>query len=108
MKLGAHLTPYVLNSRDINDTVSKVERQLNAAAGSVAELGKRTELMDRALRNVETVPDDGSAAKLLGLEEKLPDSDSEVAALAASSLSESVASIGVSRPTVAEEGRLPD
>ena len=91
-----------------NDTVSKVERQLNTAAGSVAELGKRTELMDRALRNVETMPDDGSAAKLLGLEEKLPDSDSEVAALAASSLSESVASIGVSRPTVAEEGRLPD
>jgi DNA recombination protein RmuC len=61
-----------------NDTISKVARQLNTAAGSVAELGKRTDLMDRALRGVETMPDDGSAAKLLGLEEKLPDGDGEL------------------------------
>jgi DNA recombination protein RmuC len=60
-----------------NDTVGKVTRQLNTAAGSVIELGKRTELMDRALRNVETMPDDGSAAKLLGLEEKMSDGDME-------------------------------
>jgi DNA recombination protein RmuC len=54
-----------------NDTVGRVAKQLNTAAGSVADLGKRTEMMDRALRSVETLPDDGSAAKLLGLDEKL-------------------------------------
>lgn len=56
-----------------NDTVGKVARQLNTAAGSVAELDKRSRLMDRALRNVELMPEDGSAARLLGLDETLPD-----------------------------------
>ena len=65
-----------------NETVSKVARQLNTAVGSVDELRKRTGLMDRALRDVETMPDDGSSAKLLGLEEKLPDSGSEMDVLA--------------------------
>ena len=55
-----------------NDTVGRVAKQLNTAAGSVADLGKRTEMMDRALRSVETLPDDGSAAKLLGLDERIP------------------------------------
>ncbi|WP_398477115.1 DNA recombination protein RmuC [Tardiphaga sp.] len=56
-----------------NDTVGKVARQLNTAAGSVAELDKRSRMMDRALRDVAVMPDDGSAAKLLGLNETLPD-----------------------------------
>ncbi|TMI99820.1 MAG: DNA recombination protein RmuC [Alphaproteobacteria bacterium] len=49
-----------------NDTVGKVAKQLKTAAGSVDELDKRTRLMDRALKGVETMPDNGSAAKLLG------------------------------------------
>jgi len=52
-----------------NETVGKVARQLKTATGSVEELDKRTRLMDRALRSVETMPDNGSAAKLLGLGE---------------------------------------
>jgi len=56
-----------------NDTVGKVARQLNTAAGSVAELDKRSRLMDRALRDVAIMPDDGSAAKMLGLNGALPD-----------------------------------
>lgn len=56
-----------------NDTVGKVARQLNTAAGSVAELDKRSRLMDRALRDVAVMPDDGSAARLLGLSDTLPD-----------------------------------
>jgi DNA recombination protein RmuC len=56
-----------------NDTVGKVARQLNTAAGSVAELDKRSRLMDRALRDVAVMPDDGSAARMLGLNEALPD-----------------------------------
>ncbi|UGV27462.1 DNA recombination protein RmuC [Rhodopseudomonas boonkerdii] len=56
-----------------NDTVGKVARQLNTAAGSVAELDKRSRLMDRALRDVAVMPDDGSAARMLGLNETPPD-----------------------------------
>ena len=56
-----------------NDTVGKVARQLNTAAGSVAELDKRSRMMDRALRDVAVMPDDGRAAKLLGLNEALLD-----------------------------------
>jgi DNA recombination protein RmuC len=91
-----------------NDTVSKVARQLNTAAGSVAELGKRTDLMDRALRNVETMPDNGSAAKLLGLEEKLPDGTSEMETLAAPFVPESPAPIIDSNATLDEESGFPD
>jgi DNA recombination protein RmuC len=50
-----------------NETVGKVARQLKAAAGSVDELDKRTRMMDRALKGVETMPDDNQSAKLLGL-----------------------------------------
>jgi DNA recombination protein RmuC len=91
-----------------NDTVSRVARQLNTAAGSVAELGKRTDMMDRALRNVETMPDDGSAARLLGLEEKLPDEVGGMNTLATPFLPVSVAPIIVSNSILDEESGLPD
>jgi DNA recombination protein RmuC len=51
-----------------NETVGKVARQLKTATGSVEELDRRTRAMDRALKRVETLPEDGSAAKLLGLD----------------------------------------
>jgi DNA recombination protein RmuC len=60
-----------------NDVVGKAARQLNSAAGSVAELGKRSEMMDRALKSVEIMPDDVSAAKLLGLSEPADADDPE-------------------------------
>lgn len=60
-----------------NETVGKVARQLKTAAGSVDELDKRTRQMDRALKTVETMPDDGSSAKLLGLNDTLADGDSD-------------------------------
>src|SRR4051794_40636758 len=82
-----------------NRTVGTVARQLNTAAGSVADLGKRTELMDRALRSVETMPDDGSAAKLLGLEERLPDDDPETEGLIPAFVVEAAAPIIVSNTT---------
>ena len=50
-----------------NETVGRVARQLKTASGSVEELDRRTRAMDRALKRVETLPEDGSAAKLLGL-----------------------------------------
>jgi DNA recombination protein RmuC len=61
--------------RKYNETVSKVARQLNTAAGSVSELGNRTRLMDRALKNVEAMPDDGRSTKLLGLDDAAGESD---------------------------------
>lgn len=76
-----------------NETVGKVARQLNTAAGSVADLGKRTEMMDRALRDVETMPDDGSAAKLLGLSENLREDDNETGEVASTLITESAAPI---------------
>jgi DNA recombination protein RmuC len=89
-----------------NDTVGKVARQLNTAAGSVAELGKRTDIMDRALRNVETMPDNGSAAKLLGLEEKISDGDGETGLMTTTFVPESVAPIIVPDAMIDEEKRL--
>jgi DNA recombination protein RmuC len=86
-----------------NDTVSKVAKQLNTAAGSVAELGKRSDMMDRALRSVETMPDDGSASRLLGLQEKIPDGDGETELLAIPFVPESTDPISVSDAIIAEE-----
>jgi DNA recombination protein RmuC len=51
-----------------NDAVGKVARQLKTATGSVEELDKRTRMMDRALKTVETMPDDGRSGRLLGLD----------------------------------------
>jgi hypothetical protein len=90
------------------DTVGKVARQLNTAAGSVVELGKRTDMMDRALRNVETMPDDGGAAKLLGLEEKIPDGESEADMLISAFVPESPAPIIVSSAILDEENGARD
>lgn len=50
-----------------NKVVSTLDRQLRTASNSVESLGRRTKAMDRKLRIVETLPDDGSAEKLLGL-----------------------------------------
>ena len=52
-----------------NKVVSALDRQLRTASNSVENLGKRTKAMDRKLRAVELLPNDGSAEKLLGLEE---------------------------------------
>ena len=65
-------------------------------------------MMDRALRNVETMPDDGSAAKLLGLDEKISDGDSETGLMITTFVPESVAPIMVPDAIIAEEKRLGD
>lgn len=54
--------------RKYNETVARVAKQLKTASGSVEELDRRVKIMDRALRRVETLPDDASAAALLGLD----------------------------------------
>jgi DNA recombination protein RmuC len=89
-------------------TVGTVTRQLNTAAGSVAELGKRTDMMDRALRNVETMPDDGSAAKLLGLEQKIPAAESEADMLISAFVPESPTPIIVSDTAIDKENGARD
>jgi DNA recombination protein RmuC len=48
------------------DVVSSLARQLNAASNSVDSLGKRTRVMSRRLREVEGLPDQQAAEKLLG------------------------------------------
>ncbi len=67
--LGAVRTEF----RKYNDTVAKVAKQLRTASGSVDELDRRTRAMDRALRHVETMPDDSATARLLGLDAVAPD-----------------------------------
>ena len=89
-------------------TVGTVTRQLNTAAGSVAEFGKRTDMMDRALRNVETMPDDGGAAKLLGLEEKAPVAETATDALISAFIPESPTPIIVSSAVPNEENGVRD
>lgn len=89
-------------------TVGTVTRQLNTAAGSVAELGKRTDMMDRALRNVETMPDDGSAAKLLGLEEKALVAETATDALISAFIPESPTPIIVSSAVPNDENGVRD
>jgi DNA recombination protein RmuC len=86
-----------------NDTVGKVARQLNTAAGSVADLGKRTEMMDRALRSVETMPDDGSAAKLLGLDDTIAGGGVEPDGLIADLVAESTTPIFASDAMLDED-----
>ncbi|MCC6194190.1 MAG: DNA recombination protein RmuC [Burkholderiales bacterium] len=54
-----------------NDVVGKVSRQLQTASNTVENLGRRARAMDRTLRTVELLPEDGRAQKLLGL----PDAD---------------------------------
>jgi DNA recombination protein RmuC len=51
-----------------NKVVAKVSNQLKTATGSVEELDRRTRAMDRALKRVETLPDEDASAKLLGLD----------------------------------------
>jgi DNA recombination protein RmuC len=48
------------------DVVSSLARQLNAAGNSVDNLGKRTRIMSRKLKDVEILSDQQAAEKLLG------------------------------------------
>jgi DNA recombination protein RmuC len=60
-----------------NDVVVKLGKQLNTAAGSVEEIGKRARAMDRKLKEVERMPDEAEASRLLGFEEALGLDDDE-------------------------------
>lgn len=51
-----------------NGVVERLASQLNTAAKSVESLGTRTRAMNRKLRDVEKLPDDAAANKLLGFE----------------------------------------
>jgi DNA recombination protein RmuC len=77
-----------------NETVGRVAKQLKTAAGSVDELDKRTRLMDRALKSVETMPENGNSAKLLGLTDSLADGED---ALALASDVDAIASVNEMR-----------
>jgi DNA recombination protein RmuC len=70
-----------------NDVVVRLGKQLNTAAGSVEEIGRRARAMDRKLKEVEKMPDDAEASRLLGFEEALglddgDDSEAESPAIA--------------------------
>lgn len=58
-----------------NEVVTKLGKQLQTASNSVESLGQRTRAMDRKLRTVEMLPDDGSAQKLLGFDGENVDID---------------------------------
>jgi DNA recombination protein RmuC len=64
-----------------NDTVGRVAKQLKTVAGSVDDLDRRTRAMDRALKTVETLPDDGSATRLLGLNQPVEGEDEDADSL---------------------------
>lgn len=69
-----------------NDVVNRLGNQLRTAAGSVEKLGVRTRAMDRRLRSVELLPNDGSAQRVLGLTPDLlagEEEEEDVAALKA-------------------------
>jgi hypothetical protein len=63
--------------------------------------------MDRALRTVETMPDDGSSEKLLGLEERSSGSPSEMDELAGDFVPDVGTPILVD-PVLDDEASLPD
>ena len=48
------------------DVVNSLARQLSAASNSVDSLGKRTRVMSRKLKDVEVLPDQHAAEKVLG------------------------------------------
>jgi DNA recombination protein RmuC len=48
------------------DAVSSLARQLNAASNSVDNLGRRTRVMSRKLKEVEVLPDQQTTERLLG------------------------------------------
>jgi DNA recombination protein RmuC len=50
-----------------NEVVDRIGKQINTAATSVENLGRRTRAMNRKLKNVEALPDVESAQKVLGL-----------------------------------------
>ena len=51
-----------------NDVVVRLGKQLNTAAGSVEEVGRRARAMERKLKDVERLPDEDGATRLLGLD----------------------------------------
>ena len=75
-----------------NEVVTKLGAQLQTAANSVDKLGVRTRAMDRTLRTVELLPNDGSAQRLLGLngDDVLNGEDEDDAAMMADLASEIV------------------
>jgi len=84
-----------------NDVVTRLGNQLQTASNSVHSLGQRTRAMDRKLRSVETLPEDGSAARLLGLDQALPDTtDDDIYEAGSSRLT---SAIGASTATRAAE-----
>jgi DNA recombination protein RmuC len=50
-----------------NGVIIKLRNQLGTASKSVDELGKRTRIMDRTLKAVETMPSDSDAETVLGI-----------------------------------------
>jgi DNA recombination protein RmuC len=62
--LGAVRTEF----SNYDEVVRKLGNQLRTASNSVESLGRRARVMDRKLREVETLPNDGSAQKMLGLD----------------------------------------
>jgi DNA recombination protein RmuC len=63
--------------QNYNSVVTRLSNQLKTASNSVEALGVRTRAMDRALKKVETMPDEGAAAKLLGLDAAVIELDAE-------------------------------
>jgi DNA recombination protein RmuC len=63
------------------DVVGSLARQLNAATNSVDNLGKRTRVMSRKLKDVEVLSDQQAAERLLGLavDDHLDEGDTEEA-----------------------------
>lgn len=51
-----------------NDVVDTLGKQLDRAVTSVGKLGQRTRVMARTLRSVESLPDDSTTQRMLGLE----------------------------------------
>ena len=50
-----------------NGVINKLSNQLGTASKSVDELGRRTRIMDRTLKSVELMPNDGNAEEALGI-----------------------------------------
>jgi DNA recombination protein RmuC len=63
-----------------NAVVDKLAKQLDTAATSVENLGRRTRAMNRTLKNVEILPDGVDAAMLLGLDAAEVEVDEETPA----------------------------
>jgi DNA recombination protein RmuC len=62
-----------------NEVVDRIGKQINTAATSVDNLGRRTRAMNRQLKAVEALPDEKTAQQVLGLTaEELTGEDDEL------------------------------